>query len=88
MAPNPNISIGKVLNNDAAVALSPNSARISGSTGPTEVVSGRKVMPTKKRGIAFKINFCWDFTVGSDTITPSADEPSLAGETVHIILGS
>ena len=71
--------MGKVLSKDAAVALSPNSARISGSTGPTDVVSGRNVMPTKNSGIAFKIYFCWDFTAECDTKTPSAVVPSLVG---------
>jgi hypothetical protein len=73
------MSIGNVLSNDAAVALRPNSARISGSTGPTDVVIGRKVIPTKNSGIAFKIYFCWDLTAESDTKTPSADVPSLVG---------
>jgi hypothetical protein len=35
-------------------------------------------MPTKKRGIAFKIYFCWDLTAESDTKTPLADVTSLA----------
>jgi hypothetical protein len=79
--------IGKVLSNDAAVALRPNSARISGRTGPTEVVKGRSVIPTKNSGMALRINFCWDLTDESDTKTPLADDASLAGAIIGIDFG-
>jgi hypothetical protein len=46
---------GNVERNAAEVADKPNSARISGKTVPTAVVSGRSVKPTKNKGAARQI---------------------------------
>jgi hypothetical protein len=48
-----------VLSSEPAVALKPKSSRISGNTGPTEVVNGRSVIATKNSGIALKIKSCF-----------------------------
>ena len=65
-APRPNIKIGKVLSSEPAVAESPKSSLISGSTGPTDVVIGRNVIATKKSGIACQIKGLLTCTLISD----------------------